>query len=76
MTRTIQKRECSNSTRRQNNTKPDQKVLHDYTTAAAAALASGLDRCRTEDAGINLKEFQVKHTPVQLLTAQVHHLKE
>lgn len=50
------------STQRQNNTKPDQKVLHGYTTAAAAALASGLDRCRTEDAGINLKEFQVKHT--------------
>jgi activator of HSP90 ATPase len=52
----------NNSTRRQNNTKPDQKVLHGYTTAAAAALASGSDRCRTEDAGINLKEFQVKHT--------------
>jgi hypothetical protein len=65
MTRTIQKRECGNTTTApdvKTTTKPDQKVLHGYTTAPAAALASGLDRCRTEDAGINLKEFQAKHT--------------
>jgi hypothetical protein len=57
MTRTIQKRECSNTTSAR-----DVKTTRNQTRKFFTALASGLDRCRTEDAGINLKEFQVKHT--------------